>query len=506
MNTHQHPAAEGWRLVQAEAPRHGWKWPSLRTVQRWFAEEVPEPQKVYARKGPRQFQATCIPAINCEFNMPAGSHWVGDEMLHNFPVRVPDAARGWRLVRPILTAFIDKRSRVFVGWDMGERGNSDTILSAFKTGALSYGLPSEITIDNGRDYRSVGGGRRQWSDFDELRIGGAFEQSGILTHYAIPYWAWSKLIEPAFGVVQAGFDQHQPGWLGRFPDERPADWKERAGNMMDHPTLDEARQLFATWLQSYHATIHSGLGGLTPNLVMERERGEIRKCDPAVLDVLCCRVVGPVKVGRDGVRHNGVTYGQANEQVFLLQGKKVWLRVRPDRADSVTVCDDQGVPICVATNERLKGATQEDLRKAMEYKGRLRKKVREAQAGAVDLLFSKPDQVMELKRRAAKAAEAKLREQLPAVAEAPAVTIVRPDLHEAAKKLAKQNGFDRLAAKAAAEGRNAVGLPRESVGAALARVFTEKAAPGPAKDVQTPDWAAYARQCEADAGREAALA
>lgn len=487
--------AECWRIVKAQAARDRLACPSLRLFQKRVAE-LPRPTVVLAREGQRAFEASCIPKIQRDYTViPAGEHWIGDERILDLFCRVPDARNGWRLIRPKLTAWLDLRSRMFAGVHIGERANTDTIIIALKHGAGVFGFPSEATIDNGKDYRAVGGKRcRKWADFDEMRLGTVFEQAGVRIHYAKPYHAWAKPIEPMFRPIKDTFDRHQPTFCGGSPEERPPDLSARLKDVMSVPTLDEIRAAFIEWLKVYHATPQSGDGmfGLSPTLVMEQFRGTVRTCSPEALDLICARLVGPLKVGRDGIRHKGILYGRYNEQLYSLQGRQVWLRVDACEAGFVTVCDQDGKPICRAENTALRSATREDIRKAAEHKGRLRKITRKALQGQQFLLDSTPGQVMSLKREAAEAAEAELRKAMPP-AEPPAFSIVRPDLHEAAGRIAAEAPIDTLARKLTVTADTAREFePAESVGDLIAKTFANRPASyTEGEDLEAFDWADY---------------
>ena len=168
---------------------------------------------------------------------------------------------------------------------------------------------------------------------------------------------------------------------------------------------------------------------------MEQQRGLVRSCSAELLELVCCRTIGPIKVGRDGVRHNGILYGQFARELFALQGKEVMLRVDPVRADLVTVCDLAGKPICRASNASLRGVGQQEVRAAAQHRARLTNLTREMAATGMDRFATKPELVFRMRYRAAAAAEQAARKALPAP-EPPAVTLIRPDLHDAVKHLA----------------------------------------------------------------------
>ena len=226
------------------------------------------------------------------------------------------------------------------------------------------------------------------------------------------------------------------------------------------------------FVEEYHSTPQSGDGtfGLPPRLVFEQYRTEHRSVDSAAIDILCTKTVGPVKVGRDGVRHRNVLYGGSDQAVWKLQGKEVWLRVDPVRVDFVTVCDESGKPICKAYNKPLRGATQEQRREAAKIKARYRKAVRAYAPARNYLLETDTQQILQAKRDHAKARMEELRKELPAPA-APAGARGREEregeekegkeeerkkapARSAGKTAEKHDGVERLAAVAEREAGN----------------------------------------------------
>ncbi|NLX21872.1 MAG: hypothetical protein GXY55_09400 [Phycisphaerae bacterium] len=436
------PISEAHRETAAVAKAEGWAWPSLRTVQLRVQREIPLAEKVYMRRGEQAFRGEVVPKLRRDYSdVLAGTHWIGDERTCDFWVRVPCHRAGWRLVRPKLTAWMDARSRVFVGWTLGVLANSDTILAAFKTGAVAWGLPSDVTIDNGADYRAVGGrrARRGWNARDASREAAAFEHLGVHCHYAEVRAPWAKSIESAFRTLAIVIDKGQPLYCGGTPDARPADLEKRKRDVMAAPTLEEAIEATRVGLADYHARPHSGEGmnGFTPNLAMAQFRGPIRKADAAVLDLLCARLVGPVKVGRDGVRWQGVLYGNYDPALRRYQGEKVWLRLLPDRAEAVVVCDQAGRPLVEVTNARLRGVTQEEVRAAAQHRKRAMRQIRERANLVRTAMETKVETAARLKAKASMEAEKRTRQYLEPPP-APEVTLVRPDLTAAAQKIGKR--------------------------------------------------------------------
>lgn len=382
-----------WKLTKREARLRGWAWLGYRACLLRI-EKLPKPVVVAGREGARALETKCVPRIERDYShVPSNHTWCGDECTLDLFCRVPDRKQphGWRRIRPKLTAWLDVRSRSWVGWHVGEWANTDTILSAFKAGICTYGPPNQVYCDNGRDYKAAAGKRKnaetqkrkKWADFDAACFEGVFGQMSISITWAIPYSSWSKMIESHFRAVHREFDKLWPSYTGGRPEDKPEDLKDLG--VMDCPTLDEVREAFPKFVDAFHAEPKQGDGmyGLSPSQAMERFKAEALRAvvDPIAADYLCARRVGPVKVSRNGVRWQGICYGKWAERLWTLQGRDVWLRVMADRADAVWVCDEHDRPICLAEHDQLRGTTQEHIREAARKRARFRRLEREYREG-----------------------------------------------------------------------------------------------------------------------------
>jgi len=461
-----------WRFVQGEAAQHGWVWPSESTIRQRVKDELHPSTLTLARRGPKRFEADCVPKCERDFeSMLAGEWWCLDGRTLDFKCRVPDARREWRPARLVVTGVLDMRSRS-LRLDVRSTEYSDGILAGIQQALRDWGAPEHVIADNGEAYKAALGSRRgsgwQKKYMADPRIGSVFAKLGVTLHSSIPYHGWAKPLESIWDKLKEDFDRWLWSWCGGSPAERPEGHEREIKRRIDDlPTEDDVREWLPIWLGEYHATAQSGKGtrGLCPNLVMEQYRAPIRRVDLDVVAQLSTRTVGPVKRGRDGFRWKHILYGRWDEEVWRLKDDRYYLTIEPERADRVTVCDSDGAPICYAHNRQLGGASQDDRREAARLQARYRRVHREA-AQARDYLRETPTaQILQAKRRHAQAREAEQRKQLPAP-EPPAVTIVRPDLAAAAARLHRQeqktvvrqaverpskprrSGFDKLAALA----------------------------------------------------------
>jgi putative transposase len=439
-------------LTCEHAASEGWSWPSLRTVQRWARERIPENARVLAREGERAFKAKCLPRVERSYaDTAAGDIWCADENTMDLYARAPDGRGGWKRVRPKLTAILDVRSRVFVGWHIAARANSDTIVAAFKLGVAEFGPPLTMICDNGSDYKSAAGRSRKWASFDSKRLMNLYGELGCTVQWATPYEPQAKMIESHFRAVCDRFCKLFDSYCGNKPENRP-EGAERIP-VWELPTVAEVAGQFETWLVAHHAKPQTGdsMFGLSPAQAMEQFRGKSVRQRPTaeLLDFLCAKIVGPVKVTRNGVVWQGVRYGQGCEKLYPLLGREVLLRVQPDRADYVDVCDLDGRPIARATNDRLTGATQEDIRVAASRRKKARKAAREFIADApATLRHSTVTGIIAAQRKRNESEQNPTPEPDPPAS----VRVVRPDLGEAVSALPRED--DSTAGRTAAKRRS----------------------------------------------------
>lgn len=444
---------EVWRIVQAEAAAQGWAVPDypqvLRDLKRlalWTLKE-----ETYARHGEQAYRAECEPKIARDFEgIPAGAHWEADGHTLDCYVRVPDGRGGWKRTRPTLFAIKDVRSRMYVGSALGETENTYVALTAFAEALRTHGAPLMFTMDHQKAGKAAGFRRpRSLSAcFERGIFPGLFDALGIRLHKPPARTPWAKAIESGFKRVVNTFSRHVESYCGSGFADRP----EQAARIPIHelPTIDHVRVLWTQWLERYHAEEHSGRGtdGLSPSLVMERYRGEVRRVPAEVIELLCSRAVGPLKVGRDGVgvpiAGRKVVFGNRDPEVWRLQGRQVWARIDPQRLDAVTLCDRGGRVLCVATNRRLSTATPEDARYAARERRSIKRATAQAARGRMSQLRDSAGQIIATAARRARVVENEKRRALGA---APA-----PDL------VVKGAGLAADARKAVRDKRRKIGV------------------------------------------------
>ena len=363
-----------WELTAHEACGQGWTWPTYHAVVRRVRAELPPFQANYFRLGERRWMAKYAPRIQRDYSRYRPMELlVGDH--HEFDLVV---LAGGKPVRPWLTAWMDMRSRYFVGWWIDLVPAADTILAALRAAIVEHGAPLEMLVDNGKDYRAacLAGGRRYKPRLDQHNVVSICARLGIVPHFSRVYAPQSKPIESNFKTVCQRFSKLFDSYCGASPDTRPEHFYAdlRAG-AVDVPGIERFRELFGQWLSDvHHRTPHTGdsMDGRTPLDVFNDNPIAKRTAPRAVLDFLLMRTER-VKVSKNGVRYRGQHYGQGRPELLPLIGRDVLIKVDPTDAGYVFVCDLAGRKLTTARNERLRGLSPDDVAEGARRQTRARK-------------------------------------------------------------------------------------------------------------------------------------
>jgi hypothetical protein len=226
------------------------------------------------------------------------------------------------------------------------------------------------------------------------------------------------------------------------------------------PTEDQVREAFKTWLRDvHHAATRASLGGLSPRLAMEQRRAHIERIPAEVAELVCSSAEtekGAPRLrtyGRDGITSRGWLFRERDEhQHFRLIGRKVVVRRVSWTGDYLILTDEAGTVISRPRRVTLVGvsATPDELREVAREQNRARRVVRRAGEARRFLFGTRAQQLAELKRGAALAAEAEVRRTLPAPPQ-PEVTIIAANVASKAQLLrATGTGGAEAAARASA--------------------------------------------------------
>ncbi len=223
-----------WKNVLGAARRlnpqlNAKEFPSHTAFLNILKKEIPKSVIDYKRLGPTKWRQKYGYNIDRNYDdLLCGEAWVSDHVQSDLAVETPDGKIHFLWI----TVWIDVKSQKWLGWDIHvEPPTSDHIFASFFAAAAVHGIPSDVIIDNGKDYRckSLTGGRQIYKlNVDETECISLFGANGlnITVHFAWPYSPQSKICEQTFRKVNYSFSRHHPGYRGINSSQKPESLKE----------------------------------------------------------------------------------------------------------------------------------------------------------------------------------------------------------------------------------------------------------------------------------------
>jgi hypothetical protein len=297
----------------------------------------------YARYGMRKNNRKYADYIDRGYdNVRAGQCYVSDHHQLDVMVKLPNG----KYIRPWITIWRDFKSGKWLSWLLHiEPPNSDHIFQTLYSVILNFGVPAEIVIDNGKDYkcRDLRGNKSSHRvTVDEKTRSGLFATLGIIVHYCLPYRAQSKPIERDFRTLKEGFSKFQLLYTGGSPQEKPEsnnpDMKAGKGD-----SLEDLNGLFDTHVKDVLNKIPSkyskNLIGMCRDEAFEKDRITPRYVNPDSLMLLCTRTSKPLTIGRNGPRDGALKITYWAEWMQRMKGEKVYLRRDSNHFEEAWVFD-----------------------------------------------------------------------------------------------------------------------------------------------------------------------
>ncbi len=381
-------------IVANEAKRRAedpaWTWLTYRRICEKVIKDLPPIVADYWRLGEREWARKWGKKNRrdyCEYR--AGETWISD--FHDCDTFCRRSDTDPRIVRPKICTFSDLRTRMIMGWRVVPSENQDAVLLTFRDGVLEFGPPEEAIIDNGKPYRArgVSGGRPGRRIEDEKYVRSVFGALEVRVHFSLPYNPDSKPLERWHLTYETQFGATFASYCGG--DNKSPVWRAAAELARRHPeqcpTVAEYASAGRQYINAFNERPHRGVAmrGLSPAQAFAKFDPIPKAVAPeGTVDLLLKRLTKPVTVSRFGVRYLNVEYGQNNQQLFMMQGQEVLLRVDPQDASYVIVCDLEGRPILKAINNRLalNKVSRDDLSEAIREQQRAKKTIKQMQEGA----------------------------------------------------------------------------------------------------------------------------
>lgn len=363
--------------------------PSYTTAYRW-AMELPKPVTCLARKGEKAFNDNHGIYVDRSYDdMQSNDYWVADGHRIDVITRSEDGKE--RTHRLTLSAFMDVRSGIYVGWVITDNPSSDATLLALRKAIMRYGIPRYLYVDNGREYlnKDIGGmGHRTRVSKVKIKLPTPIlTRLGITMTNALPTNAQAKTIEREFKEVT---------FLSRLFDTccgsnvvvKPEKLKRNLKNGKI-PTDSELYTVLEAMIdgyfncQPYGGKVVSDRGMTRAEVYNANLPGVVRQAEAQELNLMMMRTSQLQTVGRNGVyvTISGEKIYYFDDELLMMQGKKVFVRYDPEVMEEVRVYDENEVFIKTAPlrRETMESyfASKEALKEAMAVKRRWRKQAKQ---------------------------------------------------------------------------------------------------------------------------------
>ena len=363
--------------------------PSYATAYRW-AKSMPQPVACLAREGDKAFNDRYgIFADRLYDDMASNDYWVADG--HRLDVITKSEDGKERAHRLHITAFIDARSGIYVGWVITENPSSDATLLALRKAIMKYGVPNYIYVDNGREYLNIdigGMGHRTRTRKVKIQLPTPIlTRLGITMTNALPRNAQAKTIEREFKnltFLARLFDTY----VGSNVVVKP----EKLKYMLKDGKIPTDSELYAVVesmiegyfnCQPYNGKVVSDRGRTKFEVYCDNLPVPIRRAAAEELHLMMMRSTRMQTIGQNGVY---VTIGGEkiyyfDDELLLMQGKKVFVRYDPEVMEEVRIYDENEAFIKTAPLRRdileTYFATKDGIKQVMSAKRRWRRRAKE---------------------------------------------------------------------------------------------------------------------------------
>ncbi len=216
----------------------------VRRLKREFAPGI----IYFAREGKKKFYDNMGYHIRRDYSdVKAGRVWVGDTRTWDVFVKVPGQEKP---ATCYITYFIDMLTYMPMGWHLHiDSPGTENTLRAIRNGIERYGIPEELLVDNGREYRNrdfSGQSRGNKIVEDEQYAESLASRLNIKMHFAIARNARAKIIERNFRDIKDHFDRLFNSFKGGTVVEKPEPLKGvlKRGDFIDWETFKKLADKF----------------------------------------------------------------------------------------------------------------------------------------------------------------------------------------------------------------------------------------------------------------------
>lgn len=315
--------------------------PSWWSFERKLKQEIPQQAIYLARYGQQAWNKKYAKYVSRDYSdVIAGNFWVSDHAQIDVAVMV-----NGKVCFPWVTVFRDIKTSKWLGWYLHfESPNSDHIFQAFYYAAILFGLPNDIYLDNGKDYRCkdfAGGRSIIRADFDKNKSTSMLSYLNINVHFALPYNAQTKPVERDFLKIKTFLSKNFTGYRGGNIIERP---EKLAKEIKENQIMqfDEFKPLFDDFIVNVLNKMPSkgkNLQGKCPDELWAEEFKIKKVMNKNALKLFCMRVSKTFTIGRNGIFDSELNITYWAEWMVAKKGKKVYLRRDPKAYQDAWIFD-----------------------------------------------------------------------------------------------------------------------------------------------------------------------
>lgn len=354
--------------------------PCYMTFLRRVEREIPKAIDIAGRQGEKALNDRAAPYINRIYDdLLPNDYWIADNHTLDVISRYDDKDTTHRLH---LTAFIDARSGVMVGWNLTDNPSSQSTILALRKAILRFGIPKKVYFDNGSEFLTHDlagrGHRKRKSNQDDLTPPPVFARLGIEMVNAIVRNAKAKPIERTFGTFKGTISRCFATYCGGNVTERPEALKLtlKNGQIPTDSTMNEYVSELLDGLYNtgeYNGKVAKDKGKRRIDVWNEYIQ-EIRKpVSQDDLNLMLMRSTRVQTVKRNGVFLNisGEKLEYWDDETWKLLGEKVYVRYDPENLSSVRIYEAENdrfikvLPLSLETSIKF-DADNEDIALAQE--------------------------------------------------------------------------------------------------------------------------------------------
>lgn len=317
----------GYAVRELGADRN--KFPSFMAFKRRLDKEIPEQSIFLARNGQAAWNKKYNNFIDRDYStITCNQVWVSDHAQ----IDVACYDENNKVVFPWVTVWRDYKSGKWLGWILQTGNpNSDLIFQSFYYAVEEFGLPKDVIIDNGKDYRSkdFAGGRKDFKiETNKNKTSAMLKELNVNVHFALPYNAQTKPVERDFLKIKELLSKHCIGYRGGNVVERPEKLAKeiKDGKIMKFEDFKELFDKTIINILNKRPSNGKNLNGRCPDDLFYEEYKEKIVTSKDALKLFCSRTSNTYTISKNGVKDGKLQTTYWADWMIHKKGMKVYLR------------------------------------------------------------------------------------------------------------------------------------------------------------------------------------